>query len=250
MWEIDLSGSTALVTGASRGIGRAIAVGLADAGADIVAVARSEGQLQDLADSIGVKGGSCLALPGDLSTPEGISRVTGAALDLGANPDVLVNAAGIIIRRDPPHVAAEDFDMMMAVNVRAPFLLSQEFGWAMRDAGRGSIVNIASVAGEEVTMAPLHYQASKAALIQMTRGFASRLGPEVRVNAIGPGYIETSLNQEWLSQDENRSYVEERTAAGRVGTTEDVVGIAVFLASEASSYVTGQHFRVDGGWGL
>lgn len=250
MWKIDLSESTALVTGASRGIGKAIAIGLAEAGAAIVAVARSEGPLRDLANSIAATGGSCLPLPGDLSKPDEISRVAAGAADWRGPPDVLVNAAGIIIRHDPPDVEADEFDLMMAVNVRAPFLLSQEIGWAMRQAGGGSILNITSLAGEEVTKAPLHYQASKAALIQMTRGFASRLGPEVRVNAIGPGYIETSLNEEWLSDDENRRYVEEQTAASRVGTPDDVVGLAVYLASSASSYVTGQHFRVDGGWGL
>lgn len=250
MWEIDLTGSTCLVTGATRGIGRAIAVGLAKAGADVVGVARSEGHLAELSDEVAGLGRSCLALAGDLGDGAAIPELAEQAWSWKGGIDILVNAAGMVIRRDTPDVTVEDFDLTMAVNVRAPFLLSQELGWRMRHAGSGTIVNVASVAGEEVTMAPLHYQAGKAALIQMTRGFASRLAPEVRVNAVGPGYIRTTLNAEWLSDEGNRRYVEERTASGRVGTPDDVVGAVVFLSSSAASYVNGQHLRVDGGWGI
>ena len=250
MWEIDLTGSTALVTGASRGIGRAIAVGLARAGADVVGLARSEGPLAELSDEIQEAGRSCLPLAGDLGLGDAIPRLAEDAWSWKGGIDILVNAAGTVIRRDPPDVTVEDFDLLMAVNVRAPFLMSQEMGWRMREAGSGSIVNIASVAGEEVTLAPLSYQAGKAALIQMTRGFASRLAPEVRVNAVGPGYIRTTLNVEWLSDEKNQRYVEGRTASRRIGTPDDVVGAVVFLASPAASYVNGQHLRVDGGWGI
>lgn len=250
MWEIDLTGSTALVTGASRGIGRAIAVGLSTAGADVVGLARSEGPLAELSDKIEEIGRSYLPLVGDLGDGAAIPGLAEEAWSWKGSIDILVNAAGMVIRRDPPDVTIEDFDLMMAVNVRAPFLMSQEIGRRMHQAGSGSIINIASVAGEEVTPAPLHYQAGKAALIHMTRGFASRLAPKVRVNAVGPGYIRTALNAEWLSDEGNQRYVEERTASRRVGIPGDVVGAVVFLASSAASYVNGQHLRVDGGWGI
>jgi NAD(P)-dependent dehydrogenase (short-subunit alcohol dehydrogenase family) len=112
----------------------------------------------------------------------------------------------------------------------------------------GTVVTIASLAGEVVTRASVVYQASKAALIQMTRALAVRWAPSIRVNAVGPGYIRTSLNGEWLDEEENRRYVLERTPMGRVGAPEDVIGAVLFLASDASAYVTGQHLLVDGGW--
>lgn len=250
MWEIDLSGATALVTGASRGIGRAIALGLARAGADVVGVARSGEALAELCTEIGEAGSSCSPVVADLASIDSITKVADAGWGWKGGVDILVNAAGVIVRRDPPEASSDDFDRVMAVNVRAPFLLTQEIGWRMRKRGSGCIVNVASVAGEEVTGAPLIYQASKAALIHLTRGFAARLAPHVRVNAVGPGYIRTSLNEEWLSDDGNARYVEERTASGRVGVPDDVVGAVLFLVSPAASYVNGQHLRIDGGWGI
>lgn len=250
MWEIDLTGSIALVTGASRGIGRAIAIGLARAGADVVAVARSERDLVDLSKEIGQLGSSCLPLVVDFARTDSVPRLADDAWGWRDGLDVLVNAAGIIIRRDPPDVTVDDFDRVMAVNLRSPFILIQEIGGRMRRRGRGSIVNVASLAGEAVTGAPLTYQASKAALIHLTRGFASRFAPEVRVNAVGPGYIRTSLNEEWLDDASNARYVEEHSVSGRVGVPDDVVGAVVFLASPAASYITGQHLRIDGGWGI
>jgi NAD(P)-dependent dehydrogenase (short-subunit alcohol dehydrogenase family) len=250
MWAIDLSGVTALVTGASRGIGRAIAVGLAEAGADVVVAARSENELIDLCEQIERLDTAGLPLVTDLAESYSISPLADEAWAWHDGIDVLVNAAGIIIRRDPPDVTPEDFDRVMAVNVRAPFMLIQEIGGRMRRRGSGSIVNVASLAGEAVTGASLSYQASKAALIHLTRGFASRFSPQVRVNAVGPGYIRTSLNEEWLSDESNARYVEEHTASRRVGVPEDVVGAVLFLASPAASYVNGQHLRIDGGWGI
>ena len=250
MWEIDLSGATALVTGASRGIGRAIAVGLAHAGADVVGVARSASALDQLCDEIDQAGRACSTLVADLESADDVQKVADAGWGWRDGIDILVNAAGILIRRDLPEVRPEDFDQMMAVNVRAPFLLTQDLGWRMHQRRGGCIINVASIAGEEVTGSPLHYQASKAALIHLTRGFASRLSPWVRVNAVGPGYIRTSLNEEWLADRNNLQYVEERTASSRVGVPQDVVGAVLFLASPSSSYINGQHLRIDGGWGI
>lgn len=249
MWAIDLSGSTALVTGASRGIGRAVALGLAAAGADIVAVARTQSDLETLVGDIAGEGRNSLALTADLADVDSIPSWVEDAWGWRDGLDVLVNAAGTIIRSDPPEVDVADWEEVMNVNLRAPFFLTQEVGRRMMEQGSGSIVNVASLAGEVVTGAALTYQASKAGLIQLTRGFASRLAPHVRVNAVGPGYIHTSLNDEWLSVEANQRYVTERTSLGQIGTPQDVVGAVVFLASPAASYVTGQNLRIDGGWG-
>lgn len=244
----NLSPFVALITGASRGIGRAIALGLAGAGAHIVGSARSISDLESLGDEVEALDRRFLAVPADLGDLDAIRALVEEAWAWQEQIDILVNAAGMIVRAEPPDVDPADFDRLFAVNVRAPFFLTQQTGALMLERGTGSIVNITSLAGEVVTSAPIMYQASKAALIQMTRGFAQRWGPTVRVNAIAPGYIDTSLNREWLESDENRRLVEEKIAMGRLGEPADIVGAVLFLASPGSEYITGQNIRIDGGW--
>jgi NAD(P)-dependent dehydrogenase (short-subunit alcohol dehydrogenase family) len=247
-WEVDLGGSTALVTGASRGIGRAVALGLARAGCDLIGLARGKQPLDELGGEVAAIGRRYLALPADLAEAGDLEAVAAQAWSWSGGVDVLVNVAGIIVRTDPPGVSPEDWDRTFAVNVRGPFFLTQAIGARMLAAGGGSIVNLASVAGEHVTKASLSYQASKAALLQLTRGLAVRWAPSVRVNAVGPGYVRTDLNSAWLDQPANRDYVLGNTPLGRVGEPADVVGAVTFLASPAAAYVTGQHLRIDGGW--
>jgi len=244
----DLSGATALVTGASRGIGRAIAVGLAAAGADVAGVARTEPALRALGEEVEALGRAFLWTAADVRDPDAAESAVERVWRWHGRIDVLVNAAGVIVRNDPPGVTPEEFDTVFDTNVRGTFFLTQAVGARMLEAGGGSIVTVASLAGEVVTGAAVTYQASKAALIQMTRALAVRWAPSVRVNAVGPGYVRTSLNAAWLDDPENLRYVTERTPLGRVGTPEDVVGAVVFLASPASAFVTGQHLLVDGGW--
>jgi NAD(P)-dependent dehydrogenase (short-subunit alcohol dehydrogenase family) len=248
VWEIDLGGQVALVTGASRGIGRAVALGLARAGADVVGVARTREALDALGDEVRGLGRDFLPVVADLAEVPAVARAAGTAWAWKGRVHVLVNAAGVIVRKEPPDLSPEEFDLVLATNLRAAYFLSQEVGLRMRTAGGGAIVHVASLAAQVVTGAPTVYQASKAALVQMTRALAVRWAPEVRVNAVGPGYIRTDLNAAWLGREENRRWVEERTPLGRVGVPEDVVGAVVFLASPAASYITGQHLLVDGGW--
>lgn len=237
-----------MVTGASRGIGRAVARGLGAAGYHIAGIARSEEDLDDLGDLVRGDGRDFLAIVRDLADAADVAEAAREAAEWRDRVDVLVNSAGMIVRTEPPDVTPGDIDATFALNVRAPLLLSQGLYDRLRETGSGSIVNVASLAAQTVTRASVTYQASKAALVQMTRALASRWGPDVRVNAVGPGYIETSLNRAWLAADENRGYVEDHTALRRVGEPDDVVGAVVFLASDAASYVTGQHLLVDGGW--
>jgi NAD(P)-dependent dehydrogenase (short-subunit alcohol dehydrogenase family) len=247
-WAIDLSGRVALVTGASRGIGRAIAVGLARAGADVAGVSRSADALAAVARDVEREGAAFLPVEADVSDVAAIGRAVGDVWSWRDAIDILVNAAGRIVRVEPPDVTPEQFDEVFDTNVRGTFFTSQAVGARMLEAGGGSIVNVASIAGEVVTGAAVTYQASKAAIIQMTRALAVRWAPTVRVNAVGPGYIRTSLNEAWLEVEENLRYVHDHTPLRRVGVPEDVVGAVVFLASPAAAYITAQHLKVDGGW--
>jgi NAD(P)-dependent dehydrogenase (short-subunit alcohol dehydrogenase family) len=179
-WAIDLSGRVALITGASRGIGRAIALGFARAGADVAGLARSGDALRELGEEIQREGGAYLAVEADVADVERIDDAIGAAWAWRARIDILVNSAGVIVRNDPPGVTPGEFDSVFDTNVRGTFFVSQAVGERMLAAGGGVIVNVASLAGEVVTGAAVTYQASKAAIVQMTRALAVRWAPTVR----------------------------------------------------------------------
>lgn len=246
----SLEGKRALVTGASRGIGRAVALGLADAGCNVAGLARSADALATLGEEIEAKGRLFLPVEQDLGTVNAIEAAAMRAWRWQNGIDILVNVAGIIVRSDPLAVTPAEWDEVFAVNARGTFFLTQAVGSRMLDAGDGSIVTVTSLAGEVVTKAAVSYQASKAALIQLTRALAVHWAPTVRVNAVAPGYVRTDLNAAWLEETENRAYVLESTPLRRVGVPSDVVGAVTFLASPDAAYVTGQNLRVDGGWSV
>ncbi len=239
-----IDGKRALVTGANTGIGQAIAVGLAERGAHVIAAGRRA--CDETVGIINAAGGTAETLLVDLSDPHaGV-----AALESCGPLDVLVNNAGIIRREDSVKHSELDWDDVMNVNLKAVFLLCQAFGKQAIARGEGGrIVNIASLLSFQGGIRVPGYTASKHGVAGLTKIFANEWAPEgITVNAVAPGYIATN-NTEALRADEDRSrQILERIPAGRWGEPEDIAGAVCFLASPAAKYVTGAVLNVDGGW--
>jgi len=245
----DLTGRVALVTGGNSGIGRAIALALARAGARAILVARREPDLDASVQAFADEGFEAHALAADLSDRAAVAALPArAALAAGA-PDILVNAAGVNIRKPFPELTDDDWDATIALNLTAPFLLSRAFAPAMRDRGWGRIVNIASLQSVRAFANSGPYGASKGGIMQLTRATAeywSRHG--VTCNAIAPGFFSTPLTAPVFADPQRAQSMAERTMIGRNGELEDLTGTALWLASDASAYVTGQTIFVDGGF--
>ncbi len=244
-----LDGRTALVTGAARGIGRAIAAALAGAGADVVLTGRGPG-LAEAASTIGSESGRRTAsVPADLSSPGEARRLFREAEQAFGRVDILVNNAGIIRRADLGDYSEDDWDAVIEVNLKAVFLLSQAAAPAMAARGWGKIINIASVLTFQGGIRVPAYAASKGGLAQLTKALANELAPRgINVNAIAPGYIATDNTAALRADPVRFRQIVDRIPAGRWGEPSDLAGAAVFLASEASRYVHGHILLVDGGW--
>lgn len=246
--SFDLSGRTALVTGANTGLGQAIALGLAAAGADIVAVGRSAPT--ETAEKVAALGRALHAIPADLSTTAPIADVVARARDAVGDIDILVNNAGIIRRADSLDFSEEDWDAVIDTNLKTAFFLSQAVARTWVGAGRGGkILNICSMLSFQGGIRVPSYTASKSGLAGLTRLLACEWASKgINVNGIAPGYFATN-NTEALRADEGRNRdILARIPAGRWGDPSDLAGAAVFLASDASAYVHGTILTVDGGW--
>jgi NAD(P)-dependent dehydrogenase (short-subunit alcohol dehydrogenase family) len=237
-----LVGRTAIVTGASRGIGAAIAAALHAEGARLALLDVSV-DVKAVADTL-----DAAAVQVDLSDPPAtIDAMHRALAALGGMADVLVNNAGILRMAPLLEITVADWDLTFAVNTRAMLLTTQVAGRAMAAAGRGAIVNIASMGGKDGGVEQAHYAASKAAVIALTQVTAKELGPHgVRANAICPGFVLTEMGAETRTPEMVAAWTA-KSPLGRLGTPEDVARMAVFLASDDASYCTGQAFNVTGG---
>ncbi|MDT0187998.1 SDR family oxidoreductase [Microbacterium sp. ARD31] len=243
----DLHGRCAAVTGAGRGIGRAVALGLARAGADLVLLGRP-GSSDDTRQAVLAAGGKADVVDLDLGDHDAVARV-GAELAASRRIDVVVNNAGVIDRCDAVDVDLADWQRVLDVNLTGLFVLCQQLGRPMVERGHGKIVSIASLLSFQGGIRVASYAASKHAVAGVTKALANEWGPRgVQVNAIAPGYIATD-NTTALREDADRSRsILERIPAGRWGDAEDIAGAAVFLSSPAADYVNGHVLVVDGGW--
>lgn len=246
--RFDLSGQTALVTGAARGIGAAMAEALAAAGADIILWGRTESSLRETTDACTRLGREVTAVTGDLSDPEEASS-TARALAAQRRVDILVNNAGMISRDAALQVGYSDWRRVLSTNLDSAFVLSQAVGAGMVERRAGSIINTASLLSFQGGINVASYTASKHALAGMTKALANEWAQhQVTVNAIAPGYIATENTSALRADPEREAAIRARIPAGRWGTPEDLAGAVVFLAGPSARYVTGHTLVVDGGW--
>ena len=245
----DLTGRTALVTGASRGIGRAIAVGLARAGADVALSARDEGLLREVQAEVEALGRRAVVLPADVTDADACAQLAADAIAALGVLDVLVNNAGGSSYMGPfTELRFRGWEKTMRLNVDSVVHLCQAVGRHMVERGAGSVINVASVAGLKATPTLAAYGASKAAVVSLTRTLAMEWGPSgVRVNALCPGWTATDLNADLWADEQLAARMVSTTALRRWAQAEEMVGPTLFLASDASSFVTGQALAVDGG---
>ncbi|WP_106847815.1 SDR family NAD(P)-dependent oxidoreductase [Blastococcus sp. Marseille-P5729] len=242
----DLTGKVAIVTGGSRGLGRAMSLAFADAGADVVVASRKLDSCEEVAEQVRQRGRRALAVSAHMGRWDEAQSLADRAYDEFGRVDVLVNNAG----KSPLYETLSDIDegymdAVLGLNFKVPFRLSVVVGERMKADGGGSIINISSVNSYRPESYSLPYSAAKAALNVMSQGLAEALGPEVRVNVIAPGGFETDIATNWA--DGIRERLRASTSLRRTAQPEEIVGPALFLASDMSSYVTGAVLRSDGG---
>jgi NAD(P)-dependent dehydrogenase (short-subunit alcohol dehydrogenase family) len=242
----DLSGRVAVVTGASSGLGRRAAVALARAGASVVGVARRAAALQGMQAEIGARAAYVTA---DVADRDAVADLCAAVSAPFGAPDIVVHAAGVNTRQAADDVTGAGWDQTIALNLSAPFFISQALVPSMRAKGWGRIVNFASLQTTRAFPGGIAYGASKAGVGQLTRAMAEAWSPHgITANAIGPGFFPTELTQAVFDDPERAARNAAQTCAGRNGTLEDMDGPLLFLCSEASAFVTGQVLMVDGGF--
>ena len=246
VFPVDLSEQVALVTGASRGIGREVAVQLARCGARVACVARNQQLLEELVRQIESEGGQAACWSVDVTDSDQVNQVVEQVLQRWQRLDILVNNAGITRDTLLPRMQDEQWDQVIATNLRGTFLFTRAATRPMMGQRYGRIINISSVSGLRGNKGQSNYSASKAGVIGFTRSVAMELaGRKITVNAVAPGFIETDMTA--ALGDAFKSEVKKRVPARRLGQVDDVAACVLFLASPAAGYITGQTIAVDGG---
>lgn len=248
----DLTGKTALVTGAGRGIGRTLANGLVEFGCDLIVFDKDETHQKEVIEEVQEKGKKCLFLTADVSNPESLNEAVEKAVSHFGKIDILINNAGLNLRKPALDYTEKEWDLILDTNLKGVFFTTQAVGKIMVKRKEGKIINIASVMGlvgspSYQTVVP--YCASKGGVVQLTKAFALEWAPyNIYVNAIAPGYVKTAIVQPILDDKAKYEAVVSRIPMGRFAKIEELIGPTVFLASEASNYVTGHILCIDGGW--
>jgi 3-oxoacyl-[acyl-carrier protein] reductase len=244
--QVDLSGRTAIVTGASRGIGKAIALRLAAAGAKVACVARSADKLKEAADAISATGGTAEVHPCDVTDSAAVSKLVETLNESWGRLDIVVNNAGITKDTLIPRMSDEDWDSVIATNLRSVFLFTRAASLVMMRQRSGRIINISSVSGLMGNAGQANYSASKAGIIGLTRTVAQELaGRKVTVNAVCPGFIASEMTAAMGATLDD--FVKSRIPAKRLGEAEEVADAVLYLVSDSAAYITGETITIDGG---
>lgn len=247
MFKLD--GKVAIVTGGSRGFGKAMALGLADAGADVVVASRTQADLDKVAEEIKAKGRKALAISTDTTDKESIQNLAAKTIEEFGKIDILVNNAGQGTNIPFLNMTEEQWDHIINVNLKGYFLCTQVIGGYMFKAKSGRIINISSAMGSYPLPFLTHYAASKGGINALTKCLAQEWANRgITVNAIAPSYFETDINKDSMANEAISQLIMSKTPVNRWGKVEELVGLVIYLASDASSYMTGSVIPLDGGW--
>ena len=246
-----LDGKVAVITGASSGLGVAFAEGLAAAGMKVVVAARRRERLDELVGRLEAGGAEALAVTCDVGDEGDVDALVAATRERFGRVDVLVNNAGVANQKPAHEETLDEFERVLRINLTGSFLCAQRFGLAMLEQGKGSIVNLASVLGlvGAGIIPQASYAASKGAIVNLTRELGAQWARHgVRVNALAPGWFPSEMSAEMFEGEDGRRFIRRRCPMGRAGEAHELLGPLLLLASDASSYMTGQTLVVDGGW--
>jgi 2-deoxy-D-gluconate 3-dehydrogenase len=247
--KFKLDGRVALVTGASRGLGQGMAVALGSAGANVALVARTKSSLEETAQWIEKEGAKAYVLRADISKISEAERVVRETVNHFGQLNILLNSVGTQVRKAALEISEEDWDYLIGVNLKSVYFITQAAAKEMVKTKRGKIINVTSLTSFIGLPNVSIYGASKGGIAALTRQWAIEWAKyNIQVNAIGPGYFKTALTADLFKDEERTKWVLSKIPLGRTGVPEDLAGAAVFLASEASDYITGQILNVDGGW--
>jgi NAD(P)-dependent dehydrogenase (short-subunit alcohol dehydrogenase family) len=249
--NFKVADEVAIVTGGSKGLGRAMAFGLAECGAKVVVASRTVSLIEETANEIIKKGGKAIAVPVDVKNPQSIEQMVAQVMEQYGRVDILINNAGIAPMKKTMETDIEDWNDVLNTNLKSAFLLSKAVAKGMIKQRKGKIINMGSVLGHMVSGVSMPYCVSKAGIAHMTRALALEWAPYgLNVNCIAPGYFETEMTAEAREDESHRKFLKFKIPFKRFGKPEEIVGAALFLASRASDYITGAVLYIDGGYSI